>query len=238
MASEDYDEPGDEGGRDGQGHADEAALDMEPVVVVVLNHVLGPLDHEMPVVAEPQAVQHESVEPVHDAPEGIGRHCPAPERSAAVDILHEEAQQYAEDEQGNDLLRVEGRSAGAVAVVNQTEGLAALDDGRGIVEDGLHRVPGHQEHEQREERAGGEGFEQEGHRLQVLVEIILSPQFSLGLFILMSEIGLPTGAEVDVPAPESSERRLGPLVIVSAELAGFAGVLCHGQNSIISLSRW
>ena len=163
MASEDYDEPGDEGGRNGQDHADEGALDMKPVVVVVLHHVLGPLDHEMRVVAEPQAVQHEGVEPVHDAPEGIGREGPAPERSAAVDIFHEEAQQYAEDEQGNDLLRVEGRSAGTVAVVNQTEGLAALDDGRGIVEDGLHRVPGHQEHEQREERAGGEGFEQEGH---------------------------------------------------------------------------
>ena len=163
---------------------------------------------------------------------------PAPERRAAVDVLHEEAQQHAEDDKSHDLLRVEGRSAGTVAVIHQAQGLAALDDGRGIVEDGLHRVPGHQEHEQREERAGEQGFEQEGHRLQVLVEIILSPQFSLGLFILMSEIGLPTGAEVDVPAPESSERRLGPLVIVSAELAGFAGVLCHGQNSIISLSRW
>ena len=173
MASEDYDEPGDEGGRDGQHHADEGALDMEPVVVVVLHHVLGPLDHEMPVVAEPQAVQHDGVEPVHDAPEGIGRQCPAPERSAAVDILHEEAQQYAEDEQGNDLLRVEGRSAGAVAVVNQTEGLAALDDGRGIVEDGLHRIPGHQEHEKREERAGYEGFDPERHKTNLLIEKLI-----------------------------------------------------------------
>ena len=166
MALEDYDEPGDEGGRDGQYHTDETTLDMKPVVVVVLHHVLGPLDHEMRVVAEPQAVQHKGVEPVHDAPEGIGREGPAPERSAAVDILHEEAQQHAEDEQGNDLLRVEGRSAGTVAVVNQSEGLAALDDGRGIVEDGLHRVPGHQEHEQREERAGYDGFYNEGHILK------------------------------------------------------------------------
>ena len=163
MASEDYDEPGDEGGRDGQHHADEATLDVEPVVVVVINHILGPLDHEMPVVAEPQAVQHEGVEPVHDAPEGIGREGPAPERRAAVDILHEETKQHAEDDESHYLLRIEGRSAGTVAVIHQPQGLAALDDGRGIVEDGLHRIPGHQEHEQREERAGYDGFEQEGH---------------------------------------------------------------------------
>ena len=227
MASEDYDEPGDKGGRDGQYHAYEGALDVEPVVVVVLHHVLGPLDHEMRVVAEPQAVQHESVEPVHDAPEGIGREGTAPERSAAVDVLHQKPQQYAEDEQGDDLLRVEGRSAGPVAVVNQSEGLTALDDGRGIVEDGLHRIPGHQEHEQSEKRAGGEGFEQEGHRLLVLVEVVLSPQLGLRLFILMGEVGLPAGAEVDVPAPESSEGRLRAPVIVCAKLAFLTGVLCH-----------
>ena len=227
MASEDYDEPGDEGGRDGQHHADEATLYVEPVVVVILHHVLGPLDHEMLVVAEPQAVQHEGVEPVHYAPEGIGREGPAPECSAAVDILHEKAKQHAEDEQGNDLLRIEGRSAGTVAVVNQTEGLAALDDGRGIVEDGLHRIPGHQEHEQSEKRAGGEGFEQEGHRLLVLVEVVFSPEFGLCHFILVGEVRLPAGAEVDVPAPESSEGRLRAPVIVCAKLAFLTGVLCH-----------
>ena len=138
--------------------------------MVVLHHVLGPPNHEMLVVAEPQAVQHDGVEPVHDAPEGIGREGSAPERSAIVDVFHEEAQQHAEDEQGYDLLRVEGRSAGTVAVVNQSEGLAALDDGRGIVEDGLHRIPGHQEHEKREERAGYEGFDPERHKTNLLIE--------------------------------------------------------------------
>ena len=132
--------------------------------MVVLHHVLGPPNHEMLVMAEPQAVQHEGVEPVHDAPEGIGREGPAPERRAAVDVLHENAQQYAENDKSDNLLRVEGRSAGTVAVIHHPHGLAALDDGRWIVEDGLHRIPGHQEHEQREERAGYEGFEQEGHR--------------------------------------------------------------------------
>ena len=73
----------------------------------------------------------------------------------------------------------------------------------------------------------GEGFEQEGHRLLVLVEVILSPQFSLGLLILTGEVSLPAGAEVDVPAPESSEGRLRAPVIVGAELAFLTGVLCH-----------
>ena len=77
---------------------------MEPVVVVVLHHVLGPLDHEMLVVAEPKTVQHQRIEPVHDAPESVGRECPAPEGRASVDILDEEAQKHTEDEQGNNLL--------------------------------------------------------------------------------------------------------------------------------------
>ena len=41
----------------------------------------------------------------------------------------------------------------------------------------------------------------------------------------MGEIGLPARAEVDVPAPEAAEQRLGILVVMCAELAGFAGVV-------------
>lgn len=120
---------------------------MEPVVVVFLRHVLGPLDHEMPVVAEPQTVQHKRVEPVHDAPESVGRECPAPEGRTSVDILDEKAQKHTEDDESDDFLRIKARTSGAVAVVDQAEGLAALDDGWRIIEDGLNRVPGHQEHE-------------------------------------------------------------------------------------------
>ena len=160
---DDNDETGDKSGRDGQHHADEGALDMEPVVVVGIHHVLRPFDHEMLVVAEPQAVQHESVEPVHDAPEGISREDPAPEGRAAVDVPDKEAQQNAEDDKGGDLLGIETGSTGTVGVIHETEGLAALDDGRGIVENALDGIPGHQEHEQREEGAGYEGFDEEGH---------------------------------------------------------------------------
>ena len=171
MALQDYDEPGDEGGRDGQHHADEGALDMEPVVVVGIHHVLRPLDHEMLVVAEPQAVQHESVEPVHDAPEGISREDPAPEGRAAVDIPDQEAQKHAEDHEGGDLLGIEARTAGTIGVIDQPQGLAALDDGRGIVEDALHRVPGHQEHEKREEGAGEQGFNEESHSDKLIIAL-------------------------------------------------------------------
>ena len=38
--------------------------------------------------------------------------------------------------------------------------------------------------------------------LLVLLEIILLSKIQLGLFVLMGEVGLEAGAEVDVPAPE------------------------------------
>ena len=66
-----------------------------------------------------------------------------------------------------------------------------------------------------------------GQRLLILVEIVLSPQFGLGLPVLVGEVGLPAGAEVDVPAPEAAEGRLGPPVVVGAELAVLAGVFSH-----------
>ena len=140
---------------------------MEPVVVVVLRHILRSLDHEMRIVTEPEAVQHQGVEPVHDIPEGIGREDAAPEGRAAVDVFHQQTQKDAEDEKGRDLLRIEDRSAGTVALIYEAELAAALDDGRGIVEDHLHRIPGHQVDQQGEESAGREGFEEEGHRPRI-----------------------------------------------------------------------
>lgn len=140
---------------------------MKPVVVVVLRHVFRPFDHEMLVMAEPEAVQHNSVEPVHYIPEGIGREESAPEGRTAVDISNQQSQQYAENDQGGDLLRVEDRSAGTVAIIHEAELAAALDDGRGIVEDCLHRVPGHQIDQQGKKGAGSDGFEEEGHRPRI-----------------------------------------------------------------------
>ena len=136
---------------------------MKPVIMVVLHHVLRPFDYEMLVVAEPEAVQHDGVEPVHDIPEGISREETTPEGRAAVDVAYQKAQQHSENDQGGDLLRVEDRSARAVAFINEAQLPATLDDGRRIVEDRLHRVPGHQVDEQGEKGAGGEGFNKKGH---------------------------------------------------------------------------
>ena len=117
----------------------------------------------MRVVTEPEAVQHDGVEPVHDIPEGIGREEPAPEGRAAVGVAHQQAQQHTENDQGGDFLRVEDRPAGTVAVIDEAQLPATFDNRRGIVEDRLHRVPGHQEDEQGEKGAGGEGFKKESH---------------------------------------------------------------------------
>ena len=140
---------------------------MKPVVVVVLRHVFRPFDHEMLVMAEPEAVQHDGVEPVHDIPEGIGHEEPAPEGCAAVDVAYQKTQQHAENDQGGDFLRVEDRPAGTVAVIDEAQLPATFDDRRGIVEDRLHRVPGHQEDQQGEKGAGREGFEKKGHKSMI-----------------------------------------------------------------------
>ena len=63
--------------------------------------------------------------------------------------------------------------------------------------------------------------------LLVLLEIVPYPQFRLGLFVLVGEIGFPARAEAYMPAPEATERRFGIPVVVGAELAVLAGVLCH-----------
>ena len=60
------------------------------------------------------------------------------------------------------------RADGMVAVIHEPQLPATLDDHRGIVEDCLHRVPGHQEDQQEEKGACSEGFNQEGHRLMIL----------------------------------------------------------------------
>ena len=60
--------------------------------------------------------------------------------------------------------------------------------------------------------------------LLILLEMILLPKGCLGLFILMGEVVLPAGAEVDVPAPEAAQGRFRVPVVVSAELAVLAGV--------------
>ena len=52
-------------------------------------------------------------------------------------------------------------------------------------------------------------------------------EFSLFLGRLMSEILLPTRAEIDMPAPETSHQRLWIPIIMRAELTVLARILFH-----------
>ena len=53
----------------GQALADAEALYVEPIVVVVADHVLRALEHKMGIVAEPEDVQHQHIPQVHDGPQ-------------------------------------------------------------------------------------------------------------------------------------------------------------------------
>ena len=51
-------------------------------------------------------------------------------------------------------------------------------------------------------------------------------------FILVGKVGFPAGTEIDVPTPYFSQNRLGILVVLRFEFAGFAGILYHGWGEI------
>jgi hypothetical protein len=63
------------------------------------------------------------------------------------------------------------------------------------------------------------------------------PEFSLLFWSLMGEILLPTRAEIDMPAPETSYYRLGILIIMWAELTVLARILCHSFTIKVSIAN-
>ena len=84
--------------------------------MIILDHIFRPRDDEVPVVAEPEAVQDEGVEPVRDAPQSVCREASAPERRAAVNIAYQQPQHDAEDGHGCTLLHVKSHASGEVSV--------------------------------------------------------------------------------------------------------------------------
>jgi len=66
--------------------------------------------------------------------------------------------------------------------------------------------------------------------------VVLLPEGSFGLGVLVGEEGLEARAEIDVPPPEAAPEGLGILVVVSPELAGLAGefLFCHNASVVIS----
>lgn len=78
---------------------------MKPIVVIVADHVLRALEHEMRIIAEPEDIQHERVPEVHDGPQQEARP-EGPEKSrAAVHI----AQDQTEDDDEQDARAELGR---------------------------------------------------------------------------------------------------------------------------------
>ena len=57
------------------------------------------------------------------------------------------------------------------------------------------------------------------------MEIILLAQFLLLLGGKRLEIAAPAGAEINLPTPETTDERLGILVVLSTKLAVLAGIL-------------
>jgi hypothetical protein len=63
--------------------------------------------------------------------------------------------------------------------------------------------------------------------LLVFPESVFLPEIGFRFLVLMGKVSLPTGTEVDVPAPEPAEERFRILVVLCSKFAVFAGVLCH-----------
>ena len=55
---------------------------MEPVIVIVADHILCALDHEMGIMAKPEDIQHNRVPEVHNGPQQEA-HPKGPEKSRA-----------------------------------------------------------------------------------------------------------------------------------------------------------
>lgn len=162
--------PGSERSRNSQEHPDEGPLNVEPVVVIIGNHIFRPGNYKVLVMAKPDAVQYNGVEPVYHHPQGVRGKASAPERGTAIDVSYQQAQQDAEDGHSCQFLRVEADTPRLVTGIHQSQLIATLNDGRRVVEYGLYRVPGHQEHHQRKQGAGYEGFKEKDHFLLIYLE--------------------------------------------------------------------
>lgn len=60
--------------------------------------------------------------------------------------------------------------------------------------------------------------------------MVLLPNGSLGLRVLVGEVGPEARAEINVPTPESAPEGFGVLVVVSPEFAGLAREFLFSHN--------
>ena len=91
---------------------------MKPIVVIGSSQVFSARDDEVWVVTEPDAVQDKGIEPVYNIPEGIGGKDSGPERGAAVDISHQESEEYPKDKKGREFLDVKHESSRLIGFID------------------------------------------------------------------------------------------------------------------------
>ncbi len=88
-----------------QSFADEEALDVKPVVVIVADHIFRALEYKMRIMAEPEDIQHDRVPEVHDGPQQEARPEGPEKRHAAVHIAQDQAEDDDEQHGGGQLGR-------------------------------------------------------------------------------------------------------------------------------------
>ena len=69
--------------------------------------------------------------------------------------------------------------------------------------------------------------------LFVFLEMVPFPQGGFRFVVLVGEIALPAGTEIDMPPPESPEDGFRVLVILRPEFTGFAWIRCHSVVFIV-----
>ena len=123
-----------------QRFADEEALDVKPIVVIVADHVLRALEHEMRIMAEPEDIQHDRVPEVHDGPKQEARPEGSEKSRAAVHI----AQDQTEDDDEQDARAEFGRQLVLLRgdlVLVFVQRLDSLLDLRRVIVQSLDRLP-------------------------------------------------------------------------------------------------
>ena len=161
-------------GADDQGQrlADKEALDVKPIVVIVANHVLRALDHEMRIMTEPEYIQHDRVPEVHDGPKQEAR-LEGPEKSrAAVHIAQDQTEDDDKQHGGGQLGRQLVLLRGDLILVLGKRSDPLLDLRRVIVQS-LDWLPGHEIDHQGENKTQYDALNCYDHSL-VPLSILLS----------------------------------------------------------------
>ena len=97
--------------------------------------------------------------------------------SGTEDMTDQKPQQDAEYDHRRPLFDIKRHAARFIACIHKSQLITTSNDGGRIIENDFDRIPGHQEHEQREYGAGDDGFYQEYHGQYRLILASKRPAF-------------------------------------------------------------